>query len=959
MKNIYLLTFVLSLTIPAISQPPTTSLKVWYDADVSVATNVSGEVTSWGDNSGNSFHASAVLTGATLETVTGNDGSNYSFVRFAGNSFLSSTYGGSATGSATIFIVFNNAQVPSHAIHFSNINDSVVYPSANYRAKYGVEISTDPNPQEKSLGSGVTGRNFEVVAFRYEQNRTIAGVSTWRNGFMLSGRTAPDLPITALPLYIGGYANASQSTLATADIAQVLVYDAALSESDMGAAFSYLMTRYNLADNQFPFTNIQSGQWNDPSTWAGGMVPGPSDDVIIASMGTFEWVDITQGVSSCKSLTILENSGLRVIYQSVDVPVLNVGVGNGNNNEMAVKGSLVLDSSILNIDGNLYITSNQSDTLTEGFEFGGSAVINIDGNNGDPSESVSADRTILSILQFNFNYGSSSRLNAYVFGKCFITIVDPHLDANGVTISGFTGSYVTAPEERSAHNGYLQFGDGISTEGTNNPDGFVVSGDALFPMKVIANSTTINNRKITVDNLGFVNYNAGIQVNAGASFTNNGYILISWDLENNGTYIQRGAINISTLGMHQDSMAIKGTGVYDMSDPFLPVQFSVTGGQDAIIRKIGIFSSLTIDYGKFLAPNMRVYLFNNFSINYTWQKSLMEEESWSLPDPSYFICRGPFKLINNLPLTPMDTLRFYLGLDDVFAPAMLAIHGGQDLYFASVNRPVTDGPNKPDLLDFEWRIDKASPGGNTDIVFQWSKSKELFVPDTTTIVARRFSAGTWQDRTTQTDQNSFYPNTRQCTATGITAFSPFSIAASPLTTLPVELLTFDAEKKNESTLLTWKTAQEFNSQIFEIERATDNNRFIKIGTVAAAGNTNAETNYFFTDMHPMDGVNYYRLKQVDIDGQFDYSKTIPVNFGKPDKLLLSPNPATSTLNIKLPKDKRYSSLHILDATGKIVLWQAITGSAINISLDIQRLPKGWYVLKIAGDESLQQSFLKQ
>jgi hypothetical protein len=101
------------------------------------------------------------------------------------------------------------------------------------------------------------------------------------------------------------------------------------------------------------------------------------------------------------------------------------------------------------------------------------------------------------------------------------------------------------------------------------------------------------------------------------------------------------------------------------------------------------------------------------------------------------------------------------------------------------------------------------------------------------------------------------------------------------------------------------------------------------------------------------------LKQIDIDGQYDYSKTIPVNFGTPDKMLVSPNPATDRLNIRLPKNKHYTTLQIIDASGKIVLQQAIAASTNNITLAIGQLPKGWYVLQVNGDAAVQQSFLKQ
>jgi hypothetical protein len=152
---------------------------------------------------------------------------------------------------------------------------------------------------------------------------------------------------------------------------------------------------------------------------------------------------------------------------------------------------------------------------------------------------------------------------------------------------------------------------------------------------------------------------------------------------------------------------------------------------------------------------------------------------------------------------------------------------------------------------------------------------------------------------------------------------------------------------------------EEGSDRFEIERATSANRFVAIGTVDAAGNSGSINRYNFTDLHPEYGVNYYRLKQIDIDGQFTYSKTIPINFGEPDKMLVSPNPATNQLNIRLPKNKRYTHLKIIDAAGKVVMQQVIQNSNINLSLDIHHLPAGWYVLDIAGEPSQRQAFLKQ
>jgi len=175
--------------------------------------------------------------------------------------------------------------------------------------------------------------------------------------------------------------------------------------------------------------------------------------------------------------------------------------------------------------------------------------------------------------------------------------------------------------------------------------------------------------------------------------------------------------------------------------------------------------------------------------------------------------------------------------------------------------------------------------------------------------------------------------------------------------LPVELLSFDAEKKGESVLLTWKTAQEQNSSRFEIERSNNGVTFKLIGTVASAGNSTTTKNYSLTDNLPSTGVNYYRLKQIDIDGSFTYSKVASVNFDRSEKITVFPNPASDRLFIRVPDRSNFSFVRITDASGKLVLQKEIASSAIE--LDVRALPKGWYVIQLIGDDNVEKIFVKE
>lgn len=124
--------------------------------------------------------------------------------------------------------------------------------------------------------------------------------------------------------------------------------------------------------------------------------------------------------------------------------------------------------------------------------------------------------------------------------------------------------------------------------------------------------------------------------------------------------------------------------------------------------------------------------------------------------------------------------------------------------------------------------------------------------------------------------------------------------------LPVKLEYFTAEKKDEhSALLKWATASEINNDHFEIERSDNATEWFKIGQVQGAGNSNDHIEYSLSDDQPLAGPNYYRLKQVDYDGHYEYSEVAEVDFGTGQKsttvMTIYPNPLPTgrPLNIAL------------------------------------------------------------
>jgi hypothetical protein len=137
--------------------------------------------------------------------------------------------------------------------------------------------------------------------------------------------------------------------------------------------------------------------------------------------------------------------------------------------------------------------------------------------------------------------------------------------------------------------------------------------------------------------------------------------------------------------------------------------------------------------------------------------------------------------------------------------------------------------------------------------------------------------------------------------------------------LPITLVSFTASKQNKVAVLTWTTASEQNSSHFEIERSSDGKNFMKIGEVKAAGNSAASKTYSFADVVFSEGVNYYRFKQVDLDGKFAYSAIRTVSFDEEKTITVSPNPAKDVIHIQLNTPSVFSlNISIYNLQGQLV-----------------------------------------
>lgn len=168
--------------------------------------------------------------------------------------------------------------------------------------------------------------------------------------------------------------------------------------------------------------------------------------------------------------------------------------------------------------------------------------------------------------------------------------------------------------------------------------------------------------------------------------------------------------------------------------------------------------------------------------------------------------------------------------------------------------------------------------------------------------------------------------------------------------LPVVLKYFTAEVEHKAVRLDWATYTELNNERFIIERSVDGEHFEVIGEVPGAGNSTRTVRYHLYDTNPDFGLNYYRLKQVDYDGKFEYFDLQSVQFNNVKKhIRIKGNPVKDELKYELFYEKNDKALvQLTDISGKVITTQKVLNKQ-HIShqlLNVSHLEHGMYFLQL-------------
>ncbi len=182
----------------------------------------------------------------------------------------------------------------------------------------------------------------------------------------------------------------------------------------------------------------------------------------------------------------------------------------------------------------------------------------------------------------------------------------------------------------------------------------------------------------------------------------------------------------------------------------------------------------------------------------------------------------------------------------------------------------------------------------------------------------------------------------------------FRIIYTGATPMPIELLYFDAKAEGRTALITWGTATEYNNDYMAVERSADGRQWQEIGRVSGAGTTTTPQHYRVVDEKPLLGNNYYRLRQVDFDGTFEYHKVVALYFDdiSPRKEIpprLFPNPVRDQLTVVFdsgaPLDRR---IWLYNLQGHQVQTWLLPAGMTQTNINLGMLPSGMYALRVEG-----------
>jgi hypothetical protein len=375
---------------------------------------------------------------------------------------------------------------------------------------------------------------------------------------------------------------------------------------------------------------------------------------------------------------------------------------------------------------------------------------------------------------------------------------------------------------------------------------------------------------------------------------------------------------------------------------FYNVKISKTAGLVYITSPVTVNANLNLTAGKMSIDNNNLTISNGGSIT-------------NASAASYIIATGTGTL--NQQVTAGGSTVFPVGVASYFTPATVSLTAGSatDVFSATMLPAVylngTSGAAiTSNAVNATWMIGEATAGGsNGTVTLQWPVELELSGFNRTLSRLAHYTNSAWDYGTTDIPASGSNPYT--VSRSGFTGFSPF-IVTNNLNVVPVTWLSVSGTNKNNDNYIYWSTTTELNNGYFVVERTADGTHYTAIGKVNAAANADMVHNYSFVDDNVQETVYSYRIKQVDVDGRFSYSKVITIKSELIPGMTVWPNPVRDQAALTITSDKTTAvAIRVVDVVGHVIFKtkRSIAKGANQINIDLNNAAPGVYILHTIDD----------
>ena len=627
-------------------------------------------------------------------------------------------------------------------------------------------------------------------------------------------------------------------------------------------------------------------------------------------------------------------------YQGADIYTGNTsfiinGTGTGYtsyNFPSSFTGNLTITRSGI---GATNIFNNGFAALTGNFSYinnaGGATSINT-GNKYSPAIGGKVDITATGTGNPSFEMNKIKNLTTggtiSVQNSGLVTINDDTLTVTALNVNGFTGGGGDG-FMRNSITGNVTFSDDAANTGSTYVGGNIIAGNASFT----SNSA----------NIWYESYQGSDIYNGNVSFSRTaGTVYLAYN---------------DTTNFNGDLILNTATGIiYNNA-----LQFG--GSTNAIIEQLGtqsvILPKLIMNKTGGATLTLNDSLIISTSANFTNGNIISSSANplSFLDDALQTGASDASHVIGTVSKTGNELFTFPVGSATTYNPVSMTAPAAGSVfsaaYFLASPNSVGDTSQKdPTLKRISnceyWDVKRVNGTSNVSLTFAFgdpcSGNPIVYISDPSKIHIAHWTGSTWEDLgnggSTGTTSGTI------TTAGAVSNFSPFTFASTDVIAnpLPLRLIRFAATRQLQKVVLSWSTENEKNFSHFEIEKSKGDNNFESIGIINANNNP-AIHEYAFQDETPNKGINFYRLKLVDIDGDFKYSKIEPILFSNKSAITVYPNPAKN--EIRILSSKKIISIEITDVLGKLV--KRITVNTDN-RYNINDLQQGIHFIKITDEE---------